>query len=91
MEIQVFTIGPWKVIGWPGEIFVEYSLQIKKRIPNTFVISLANGELQGYLVTKEAFHEGGYEASNTLFDPQSGELLVRRTLQLIEKQSSKKF
>jgi hypothetical protein len=84
-EIQIFLIGPWKWIGWPGEIFVEYSLEIKKNVSDAFVISLANGELQGYIVTKEAFQEGGYEASNTLFDPQSGAALVKRTLQLLEK------
>ncbi len=84
-EIQVFSVGPWKYVGWPGEIFVEYALQIKSKASDTFVISLANGELQGYLVTNEAFREGGYEASNTLFDPQSGDILVERTLELLKK------
>ena len=51
-----------------SEYFVEYSLIIKKKSPHkTYVISLANGELQGYIVTKEACVEGGYEASNSLF------------------------
>ncbi|OPZ94468.1 MAG: hypothetical protein BWY71_02393 [Planctomycetes bacterium ADurb.Bin412] len=79
-------MGPWKYIGWPGEIFVEYALQIKSKVSNVFIISLANGELQGYLVTDEAFREGGYEASNTLFDPQSGDRLVDHTFQLLAKQ-----
>lgn len=84
-EIQVFSVGPWKYVGWPGEIFVEYALQIKSKVSNAFIISLANGELQGYLVTNEAFREGGYEASNTLFDPRSGDRLVDHTLQLLAK------
>jgi len=84
-EIQVFSVGPWKYVGWPGEIFVEYALQIKSKVSNAFIISLANGELQGYLVTNEAFREGGYEASNTLFDPHSGDRLVDRTFQLLAK------
>ncbi|MHC4122044.1 MAG: neutral/alkaline non-lysosomal ceramidase N-terminal domain-containing protein, partial [Planctomycetota bacterium] len=59
-EIQVIKIGDWCFIGWQGEIFVEYSIAVKKRFNNTFVISLANGELQGYIVTKQAFEECGY-------------------------------
>ena len=40
--------------------------------PDTFVISLANGELQGYIATEEAAMEGGYEATNALFSPGRG-------------------
>ena len=83
-EIQLIRIGPWSLVAWPGEIFVEFALQIKSRHPNTFVISLANGELQGYLVTTQAVAEGGYEASNALFaSPESGEKLVLKTLELL--------
>ncbi len=83
-EIQLIRIGPWSLVAWPGEIFVEFALQIKSRHPNTFIISLANGELQGYLVTKAAVAEGGYEASNAIFaSPESGEKLVLKTLELL--------
>ena len=83
-EIQLIRIGPWSFVAWPGEIFVEFALQVKSRHPNTFIISLANGELQGYLVTKEAVAEAGYEASNALFaSPASGEQFVLETLELL--------
>ena len=48
----------------------------------TFVMSCANGELQGYIVTKDAAEVGGYEASNSLFDYTSGSMLVEATLEL---------
>ncbi len=83
-EIQLLVIGPWKFIGWSGEIFVEYGLEIKKQFKNTFVITLANGEFQGYIVTPEAAEEGGYEASNSLFTPEAGNSLVRGTEKLLE-------
>jgi hypothetical protein len=82
-EIQVLQIGPWAFVGWPGEIFVEYGLQVKGERPGTFVISLANGEFQGYISTEQAAAEGGYEASNAIFAAQSGQVLVESTLRLL--------
>ncbi len=84
-EVQVLRIGPWRFIGWPGEVFVEYALQVKRQAPDTWIINLANGELQGYIVTEEAAREGGYEASNALFGPESGALLVARTLEVLRR------
>jgi hypothetical protein len=82
-EVQAIRVGPWWFVGWPGEIFVEYSLAVKARQPQTFIISLANGEQQGYLVTAEAEELGGYEASNAIFAPRSGQILVDATLELL--------
>lgn len=86
-EIQIIALGPWTFVGWPGEIFVEYGLAVKAHSPDTHLISLANGELQGYIVTAEAVAERAYEAGNALFDASSGTLLVERTLKLISSSS----
>lgn len=83
-EIQVFRIGTWNFAGWQGECFIEYALQVKQQSPNTFVISMANGEMQGYIVTKEAFDEGGYEASNALFGYEAGTIFAEKTLELLK-------
>jgi hypothetical protein len=77
------TIGSWTFVGWPGEIFVEYALAVKGEARDTYVISLANGELQGYITTEAAATEGGYEAANAIFAPQSGQVLVETTLRLL--------
>ena len=83
-EVMVMHIGPWSFVGWPGEISVEFSLELKQRQSDCYVISLANGELQGYLVAEEAVREGRYEALNALFSsPESGKLLVEKTLDLL--------
>lgn len=85
-EIQAIRVGDWTFVGWQGEVFVEFGLQVQHHHPDAFVIALANGELQGYLVTAEAVAEQGYEASNGLFQsPASGDLLVRRTLDLLKE------
>ena len=87
-EIQAFRIGDSFLVALPGEYFVEYGLEIKKRAPGrTFVISLANGELQGYIVTPDAT---GYEAQLSFFKPESGNLMVDAALDLMEEMKGNK-
>ena len=82
-EVQVLRVGEAAFVGLPGELFVEYALEIKQRCPGrAFVISLANGELQGYIVTPAA---EGYEAAFSLFTPEAGGVLVEAALRLITK------
>ncbi len=83
-EVQVIHVGPWAFVAWPGEVFVEYALAIKANHADTHIISLANGELHGYIVTEEALAEGGYEASNALFSPEAGRRLVDVTLGILD-------
>jgi neutral ceramidase len=83
-EIQIMRIGPWSFVGWPGEVFVEFALLVKASHADCHVISMANGELQGYLVTEEAVRGRWYEAMNSLFSsPEAGMVLVNRTLELL--------
>lgn len=83
LEVQRLGIGDADVIGLPGECFTEYSLEIKRRATRrTFVTSLVNGELQGYIVTPETLAAGGYEATNAVFDPAAGSILVAAALAL---------
>jgi hypothetical protein len=55
-------VGNVGIVGLPGEIFVEYGLQIKAQSPfnRTFVVELAN-DYVGYCPTDLALQEGGYE------------------------------
>ena len=82
-EIQALRIGNAYFIGFPGEVFVEYSLDLKRKSPEkTFAIGLANGELQGYVVTENA---DGYEADNSTLSPETGKIMVNAALDLIKK------
>lgn len=83
-EIQIISVGDWKFVAWPGEVFIEYALALKAKSPNTFIATLANGDLQGYLVTQEAAAEGGYEASNAMFSYKGGDILVNKTLEMLD-------
>ena len=55
-------------VGFGGEPFTEYGEQMRAAAPGSFVLAtcLTNGSM-GYLPTKEAFDEGGYEARSSRF------------------------
>ncbi len=84
-EVQALQIGELFLAGLPGEQFVEYGLEIKRRVPRrAFVISNSNGELQGYIVTPEAAAAGGYEAAWALFRAESGARMVNTAVELMK-------
>ncbi len=83
IEVQVLRIGEAFIVAFPGEMFVEFSLELKNKSPEkTFAICLANGEMQGYIVTEDA---SGYEADNSLFMPETGTIMVKAALELISE------
>ncbi|MBA7561160.1 hypothetical protein ES708_02795 [subsurface metagenome] len=86
-EIQVIGIGDSRIVAVPGEIFVEFGLNIQKRSPfkKTFVITLANGCLPGYACTEEAYSEGDYEAGTSMLTARSGNIIVKAALGLLEE------
>jgi neutral ceramidase len=83
-EIQLIQIGGWNFVAWPGEFFVEYALEVKARAPGAVVMTLANGELQGYIATEEADQRGYYEARNAIFAASNGRRFVDATLALLQ-------
>ena len=84
-EIAVTTVGDVSFVAWPGEFFVEYALAIEREFPRTHVISMAGGELQGYIVTQEAVLAATYEAGNALFSAESGALVLNGTRALLRQ------
>lgn len=87
MELHVLRIGDAAVATNPFELFLDYGIQMKTRSPalQTFVIQLAAGK-GGYLPTEKAVAGGGYSAvaESGLVGPEGGQLLVERTLELIQ-------
>lgn len=58
--LQVLKIGELRVSAIPAEVFVEIGLELKRRRPVSFAVSLANA-YHGYLPTPEHHKLGGYE------------------------------
>ena len=85
IEVQALKIGDTCLVGLPGELFTEYALELKRRSPvPVHIASLTGGELQGYIVTPEAALTGGYEATNALFAPEAGQMMLDAALELIK-------
>jgi hypothetical protein len=61
-EIQALRIGGLTLAAFPGEVFVETSLNLKASWPDraVAVVELANDNI-GYIPPRQAFAEGGYE------------------------------
>jgi hypothetical protein len=88
-EIQVLSIGDTVFGAVPAEYFSQHSLRIKEQspVPDTFVVSLANGWL-GYIPHKEAFDRiGGHESTwciSSKMEPEAGDRMAAAILNGIE-------
>lgn len=82
-EIQIFRIGNIEIIGMPVELFVEYGIKIKSKshFPNVIIAGYAN-EVLGYVYTRDAAEEGGYEVYASPFSDEAGEVLVNKVLEM---------
>ena len=90
VPVSVLCLGDLCFAGFGGEAFTQYGRDMKKAFPETFVLSLCltNGG-QGYLPTKEAFEEGGYEASSSRFSPETQEILTGSAIEMIKEYLAK--
>jgi len=79
VEVMVLRIGSVGVVALPGEVFCETGMAIKRASPaeHTIVVELAN-DAAGYLPTREAYEQGGYEVTPgaTAYAPGCAEKLA---------------
>ena len=85
-ELQVLAIGPVALVGIPGELFVELGREIqdKSPFPNTIIVALANDDI-GYIPTRAAFEQGGYEPTSSPLATGGGERIVARAIELLNE------
>ena len=86
-EVQVIRIGGLVIVGFPGEVFVEYGLYIKAMagFGTVIVNELSNGVLPGYLYTPESLVTGGYETDTSMLSLEFGKNLMDSIFETIEK------
>jgi neutral ceramidase len=96
LEVMVVRLGDAAFVGLPGEMFVEFGMDIKSKspCPNTLVMSMANDD-KGYFPTKESFTQGpkgftpmitGYETTpgTTKYEIGSGEKLTESAIRQLK-------
>lgn len=85
-NLTVGRVGDVAVVGLGGEVFNEIGKAIKTAspFPNTLIITLCNGAA-GYVPTKEAYPEGGYEVQTSPFAPEAAEAVVQEAVRLLRE------
>lgn len=80
IEVSCLDFGPALVLHLPGEPFIEYQLRAQKQKPGSFVCVAGYGDDgPGYLPTREAYFQGGYEPTVALTAPEA-ELLLHAAM-----------
>ena len=88
-SVHIIQIGDLILVGVPGELFVEYALEMRQRTlqstgKNLCVVGYANGYL-GYIVTPRAMETGGYEAGVARVNQEAGRILTEKALRIINR------
>jgi neutral ceramidase len=94
IDIELFAIdlGPVVILAINGEVFSRFTAMLREKISKPlFVVGYANSCF-GYIPTREAYEEGGYEVDQAhffynSFRPKAGslEMLAERAVQRIQK------
>jgi len=85
-SLTIVTIGNLAMVGIPGEPFVELGLALKRspHFAHTFVVGYCN-DLIGYIPTRAAYDEGGYEVDTARIAVGSGEDIVDAARSTLEE------
>jgi hypothetical protein len=88
-ELHCIRIGPIALLSIAGEPFMEIAQRIVAQSPfeHTLVCGYTNGGL-GYIPTREAYGEGGYEIEATFFSPDAADKLVAEGLRLLRDEAA---
>ncbi len=74
-EIQLLEFGPIKLFSIPGELFCSIGKRIKALGPKIEIVGYGNGYI-GYIPSREAFRQGGYELFSSLVGPDAEEVII---------------
>jgi hypothetical protein len=89
VRLNVLRVGDTAIATNPGELFVEYGLELRRRSPArvTLISELTDGYC-GYVPTLRAFRRGGYEtwpAPTSQLAVAAGAQIVQSTRKLLDR------
>jgi hypothetical protein len=90
IELAALTLAGARIIHMPGELFVEYQLFAQRLRPDLFVAMAAYGDYSpGYIGTKLAYSQGGYETGTaSRVAPEVEDVLVKALGDLLDAKLS---
>jgi hypothetical protein len=78
-EVQVFRIGSAYIVSLPGELFVEYGLELAQQFaPAPLLIAGYADDYIGYVTTPAG--DDGYEGDSAIVPPSAGTTLLAAAL-----------
>ena len=85
LPVTVVGIGDVAIVGFAGEPFTAYGSAVREAAGGKFALTfcLTNGH-QGYLPSKKAFAEGGYEAKSSRFTPCLQDQAIEAAREMLE-------
>lgn len=93
LELQAFAICGRALAIYPGEAFVEYGLRLERRFPGRVTALAYGNNAPGYLPTRAAHTEGGYEVQEAHrfygqpgpVAPEAEDTLIEAMARLVER------
>ena len=84
LEITILLINDIAFVAIPGEYFVEFQLEIKKKspFPHTYLLTNSNGYVS-YIPDRKSYDQEGYEVESTKFQRGSGEMIMAKICDLL--------
>ena len=79
IRIHGIRIGPFRIVGFPGEVFSETAMAVKKATaPRVVAVnSYTSGGAAGYVLVREAYDTGGYEVRVSPYYSEDAEDILR--------------
>ncbi len=83
-KLGVIAIDDLLLIGVPCDLGAEVGLEIKESVsPRWGLIISQTNDYIGYVITRDEYREGGYEAKMSFFGPGLADLIKREVLKMI--------
>ncbi len=81
VKIRGIRLGPIRIVGYPGEMFSDTSLAVRRGMGDSpvMVCAYVDGGEEGYVPVREAYALGGYEVDSSPYTPD-GEGVLRKGL-----------
>lgn len=84
-ELQALRVGSVILLGMPFELFTDLAAAIRSRTdPAVLIIGYANARL-GYVPTRAAYDEGGYEVGVSQLAAEAGDLIVDAAARVVRE------
>ena len=86
VPVSAMSLGDIAFVGFGGEAFTDYAAHARDAAPDKFVVAITccNG-YEGYLPTKSAYEDGGYESGSSSFSKTLEEEVRVEVVDMLDK------